>query len=275
MTNRILSLAMSCAIALGMAAQYNAFPWDFPQDVKIEAEPGQWVLSCYTYYPSAVQDQKDLNDEVLIFYSTKMEQVGETTSTVGGKEMPNALIIPLDPNAKAKKGDIVLTWWQSGSGLERAIVTDASNPAEPKVIYLDMDWTGDPDHPGFADRHANETLKPGTFNILTDGEWQPGAQVAAFDGRQWLKGTLIHEQDGKVLVLGWASHIYAYKKENCRLIPFKEKLKKGDAVHATFVDGYSEGYTVKKVDEKVGRVWVDDDGREKIMSIVDVTKVLK
>ena len=105
MTNRILSLAMSCAIALGMAAQYNAFPWDFPQDVKIEAEPGQWVLSCYTYYPSAVQDQKDLNDEVLIFYSTKMEQVGETTSTVGGKEMPNALIIPLDPNAKAKKGD--------------------------------------------------------------------------------------------------------------------------------------------------------------------------
>lgn len=274
MNTRILALAMSCAIALGMAAQYNPFPWDFPQNVKIEAEPGQWVLSCYTFYPSAVSEQKDLTDEVLIFYSTKMEQVGETSSILSGREIPNALIIPLDPQAKAKKGDIVLTWWQEGSGLERAIVTDASNPAQPKVDYLDMDY-GTKERPGFAQREADQQLKPGSFIVLKDGEWQPGAQIAAFNGSEWESGTLIREQDGKVLVLGWASHIKAYKKENCRLIPFKEKLKKGDAVYATFVDAYRDGYTVKKVDEKIGRVWLDRNGSEEVKSIAEVTKVLK
>ena len=215
-----------------------------------------------------------MNDEVLIFYSTKMEQVGETTSIIGGTEMPNALIIPLDPNAKAKKGDIVLTWWQEGSGLQRAIVTDASNPAEPKVDYLDMSY-GTKENPGFAQREADQQLKPGSFVVLKDGEWAPGAQVAAFDGREWKKGTLIHEQDGKVLVMGWASHIFVYNKENCKLVPFKEKLKKGDAVYSTFVDSYRSGYTVKNVDEKIGRVWVDRDGSEDVKSIAEVTKVLQ
>ena len=90
-------------------------------------------------------------------------------------EMPNALIIPIPQGQTAKKGDIVLTWWQSGSGMERAIVTDDSNPASPKVCYLDMDWKDD--GKGFANDHNNEQLRPNTFTVLKNNEWQPGAQV--------------------------------------------------------------------------------------------------
>ncbi len=255
------------------AAETDAWPWDFPQSVPLDCQPGQWVLSCYTFYPSAVKDGEDLNKSTLIFYSEKIDEVGESVSIIRGKEMPNALIIPLTPNAKAKKGDIVLTWWQEGSGLQRAIVTDDKNPAEPKVDYLDMNY-GTDDNPGFAQREADQQLKPNSFTVLNDGEWMPGAQVAARVNGEWVKGTLIREYDGKVLVIGWSSQVKAYDKKVCRLIPFKEKLKKGDQVWGAFVDGYRSGYTVKKVDMKIGRVWVERNGSTDVMSIADVTKVL-
>ena len=37
---------MSMASYLSVAQEVNPFPWDFPQDLEIKAEPGQWVLSC-------------------------------------------------------------------------------------------------------------------------------------------------------------------------------------------------------------------------------------
>ncbi|MBR6284511.1 MAG: hypothetical protein IKR25_09495 [Muribaculaceae bacterium] len=266
-------LAVLMPASLAIAAEGDAWPWNFPQAVPLEASPGQWALSCYTFYPSAVKEGKDLTESTLIFYSGKLGEVGESVTPVNGTEMPNALIIPLDPNARAKKGDIVLTWWQEGSGLQRAIVTDASNPAEPKVDYLDMNY-GDEKNPGFAQREADQQLKPGSFIVLRDGEWAPGAQVAARDGGEWLATTLVCEHDGKLLVLGWSDHLKVYDKKDCRLVPFNEKLKKGDKVMATFVDGYRSGYTVKKVDAKIGRVWVERDGSTDVKSIAEVTKVL-
>ena len=268
----IMAIAAMTAVQTS-AADNNAWPWDFPQAVALNAQPGQWALSCYTFYPSAIEDGKDLTKATLIFYSAKLGEIGDRTTIVDRREMPNALVIPLTPDAKAKKGDIVLTWWQEGSGLERAIVTDASDPTQPKVDYLDMDY-GTEDRPGFAQREADQQLKPGSFTILRDGEWMPGAQVAVRDDGEWLACTLIHEQDGKVLVLGWSSRVKAYDKKDCRLIPFNEKLKKGDKVWSTFVDGYRDGYTVKKVDTKIGRVWVERDGTTEVKSITEVTKVL-
>ncbi|MBO4871433.1 MAG: hypothetical protein J5565_05570 [Muribaculaceae bacterium] len=257
-------------------AAVNPWPWDFPQNVKIEAEEGQWVLSPYTFYPGALKDGEDPAEKVLIFYSTKMTSVGDTKSTVNNDvEMPNALIIPLAKDAQAKKGDILLTWWQKGSGMKRAIVKDASNPAEPKVDYLDMEYSDDPEKPGFAQREADQQLKPGTFNILTDGEWQPGAQVACKNDRgEWDAATLLYEQDSKVLVLGFSDKVKAYKKDDVKLIPFKENINVGDKVYAKWVAGYKEGYTVTKVDKNLGRYWVEKDGKTEVKAFGEVTKLL-
>ena len=256
--------------------EVNPFPWDFPQDIVIEAEPGQWVLSCYTFYPKALKNNKKVEDEILIFYSTKMTEVGQTKSKVNvDVEMPNALIIPLDKDAKAKRGDIVLTWWQGGSGLQRAIITDASNPAEPKADFLDLNYDEEKPNLNFAGKFADTPLKPGSFTVLEDGKWMSGAQVAVRQGRRWLCGTLIHERDGRVLVLGFSDKVSAYKKEDCRLIPFMEKIKKGDDVWAEWVGTYRSGYKVKKVDMNIGRVWVEKDGKVEVKSLADVTKVLE
>ena len=257
-------------------AGVNPFPWDFPQNVKIEAEPDQLVLAPYTFYPRAIKEGEDLNEKILIFYHTNMAEVGETKSKLKGDvEVPNSLIIPLDKDGQAKKGDILLTWWQNGSGLKRAIVKDASNPAEPVVDYLDMSYSDDPEKPGSAQRNADKQLKPGSFNVITDGEWQSGAQVACKSERgKWDAGILIHEQDGKVLVLGFSDKVKAYNKADVKLIPFKETIKVGDMVYAKWVASYEDGYKVTKIDQNLGRIWVEKDGKTEIKAFGEVTKTL-
>ena len=229
-------------------------------------------------YASAMEKGEDINGKTAIYYNRELAEAGETNSKLSGNEVryPNNLLIPIYKDAKAKKGDVVLTWWQSGSGMQRAIVIDASTATEPVAVYLDRYWKDDPDHKDNQELAKGEKLKPNSFNVLKDGEWQAGAAVAYRDGGEWKKGTLMHVDGNKVLLSVFSSHLFATTKDRCKLIPFKEKIKKGDKVWATFVDGFRDGYTVKEINEKVGRVWVQRNGSSSMdcKSIVEVTKVL-
>ena len=275
---------MALTIAMPVFSQendYNAWPWDFPQDVKLKLEVGQTVLSPYTYYPSTVEKGESLPKAVLIFYDATVKEVGEEKTKLdkfnGEVEMPNALIIPLPKKAKAKKGDGVLTWWQSGSGMQRAIVVDDSNPQEPKVCYFDLTWPDNPESQKLEEKRKGEQLKPGSFAVLKDGQWQSGAQLAIKKGNDWLKGTLIHVEGNKVLVLGFGSKIEAYNKADVRLVPFKEKIKVGDKVWASWVSEYRPGYVVTAVDDLTGHVYVQREGKGSVesKSLADVTKILE
>lgn len=258
----------------------TAWPWDFPQGVNIKAETGQLVLSCYDHYFDAVKAGKSLHDNTMIFYKTSMEKVGSEKSMLASwqkeVEVPNALIIPLDQKAKAKKGDVVLTWWQSGSGMQRAIVIDDSTPTEPRVCYLDLGWPDNPDSPKTAERRKGEQLKPGTFTVIKNGKWQSGEQVAYRNNGEWHSGRIIHTAGDKVLLSVFANYIEATTKDRIKVIPFKEKFKVGDKVSVIWVRSYRPGYTVVKVDEAYGRVYVKADGKDRVecKSIVEVTKVL-
>lgn len=275
---------MALTIAMPVFSQendYNAWPWDFPQGVKLKLEAGQTVLSPYTYYPSTVEKGEPLPKAVLIFYDATVKEVGEEKTKLdkfnGEVEMPNALIIPLPKKAKAKKGDVVLTWWQSGSGMQRAIVVDDSNPQEPKVCYFDLTWPDNPESQKLEEKRKGEQLKPGSFAVLKDGQWQSGAQLAIKKGNDWLKGTLIHVEGNKVLVLGFGSKIEAYNKADVRLVPFKEKIKVGDKVWASWVSEYRPGYVVTAVDDLTGHVYVQREGKGSVesKSLADVTKILE
>ncbi len=279
----ILCLMAMAAVMPAMAQDNDdkSWPWDFPQSVKLKMEAGQTVLSPFTYYPSSVEKGEPLRKAVLIFYDTTVKEVGSEKSVLdkynGVVEMPNSLIIPLPNNAKAKKGDVVLTWWQSGSGLQRAIVVDDKNPKEPKVCYLDLRRPDNPESPTLEEKRKGETLKPGTFVVIKDKQWQSGAQVAIKRDNEWLAGTLIHVEGDRVLVLGFGSKIEAYDKADVRLIPFKEKIKVGDKVRATWVNEYRPGYVVTAVDDLTGHVFVKGERSSSVesKSIAEVTKVLE
>lgn len=258
-----------------VAESVNTFPWDFPQEVKVEGEVGQMALAPYTYYAACIEKGEDLTNEALIFYNAKLEEIGDKTSKMDGKEVPNVFVIPLDKEGQAKKGDILLTWWQNGSGMQRAIVRDATNPAEPVVDYLDLSYSNDPEKPGMGEKFGNHQLKPGSFNVLTDGEWQPGAQLAVKKGdNKWELATLIRVEGDKVLVKGFSSKVAVYSKADTKLVPFKENIKVGDTVWCKFAASFMPGYKVTKVDMNIGRIWVEKDNRTEVFSICEVTKVL-
>ena len=253
-------------------AKEPGFPWNYPEGIKNgNLEEGQYVLSIHSFYPSKLIEAENPANETYIFYSATLSTVGDTKSSVkyfgDDIEMPNSLIIPIPKEQTAKKGDIVLTWWQSGSGLQRAIVTDASNPTMPKVNYLDLSYKDD--GTGFANDHANEQLKPNSFVVLNNGEWQPGAQIITSSNEA---GTLISCTDDKVLVSGFAGKIAVYRRSDCKVIPSNQNLKAGDEVMAIFTSSYNTGYTVKKVDQKIGRVWVEKNGDVKVLSLLEVYK---
>ncbi len=255
---------------------FNAWPWDFPQAISNEAQVGDYALSCFTFYPNALEKKKDLLNETLIYYSEKITAVENETITMShfgdDVKMPNALVIPIPAGQKAKKGDIVLTWWQSGSGLQRAIVTDASNPEEPKVCYLDLGW--EEDGSGFAQKHKDEQLKPNTFKVLSD-KWEAGAQIVAKTDN-YKCGTIVALTEDKVLVLGFADKLKVYNRADCVLIPAKESINKGDKVYAEWVGSFKEGYKVLSVDKANGRVKVQQDGsNSEYKSIYEVTKAIK
>jgi hypothetical protein len=264
----------STAVAEDVPEMTPMGSWDYPEGSAItNAED----ISCVLFpssWKSDIDEGKDPAPDTHIYYNCDFVKAGDVKSTIkhfsDEYEIPNSLIIPIYKNATAKKGDIVLTWWQSGSGMKRAIVVDASNPAEPKVHYLDMDFKGD--GTGFAEKHDNETLKPNSFVVLKSGEWMPGNEIVITDGTDEILGTIINANDDKVLYMGFAGKMKVAKKSDCRVMPLNPGVSAGQTVKAEFVGKLRSDYKVKKVDATKGRVWLEKDGREEIKSFLEVSK---
>ena len=248
--------------------------WEYPEGSAIEnAEE----ISCVLYASSwkrSIDENKDPAAGTHIFYRADLVKAGDPQSTIKSisdeYDIPNSLIIPIYKNPTAKKGDIVLTWWQSGSGMQRAIVTDASNPAEPKIDYLDLNFKGDGE--GLAEKNADEQLKPNSFVVLKDGEWQPGQTIVITESTEQLLGTIINIADDKILYEGFAGRVKVAKKADCKLMPLNPGVKAGDEVKAEFVGKLRPGYTVKSVDAAKGRVAVERDGNVEYKSFLEVSK---
>lgn len=256
-----IMLAVSCASATTpapAAKPIDPFP-SFPKTA-ITSAPGEHVLT-----PS-VNWQKDATEKgpdqvTFIFYDAKMSAPGESRSDVaflfdGIQNIPNYMIVPLAPGQKAKAGEVLLTWWQSGSGMKRAYVTDAADPSAPVVRYLDLEY----DNPaknskGVPIGQMEEQIKPDTFGKLV-ADWQPGTTVAVLAGTRWLKATVIAVSGDQVLTIGFAGKMAVYPKSACRPVPIVPEVSAGDRVQVPYVGSFVNG-VVKTVDPKIGRVFAE------------------
>ncbi|MDT4898834.1 MAG: hypothetical protein QOH25_3911 [Acidobacteriota bacterium] len=226
-----------------------------------------WIQDAVTKGPDKV---------TFIFYSQKMVAPGDVESEIefmspGKQKVSNAYIIPIPAGQTAKVGDIVLTWWQSGSGMNRAIVVEASDPSEPTVRYLDIDY----DNPAKSRDgkttigQMDEKLKPNSF-VKISNTWEPGTVVAVNDGASKKKAQVIRVAGEKVLTIGFAGRLQAYDKSACTPVPVKPGVKAGDKVKAP-VYGTFQNVTVTKVDGRNGRVFVKpESGDEKAIAFGDV-----
>ncbi|UKN03221.1 hypothetical protein K6119_06795 [Paracrocinitomix mangrovi] len=237
----------------------DPFP-DFPKD-KLNAAAGDIVLSpSKNWQEDATKDGAE--NTTFIFYKQTLAEPGDQYSKVDfmgdkGVEIPNYMIVPIKPNQTAKKGDILLTWWQSGSGMKRAIVTDDSDPAAPVVNYIDIDWDNPAQNSeGVGFGQMTEQIEAGTFHVLTS-TWAPGTTVAAKADGKVKAATVIAVSGDKVLTIGFAGKMAVYPKADCTPVPVKPNVKAGDAVQAPWVGSFVNTKVVK-VDAAMGRVWCED-----------------
>jgi hypothetical protein len=233
---------------------------DFPS-VGLTANAGDFILTPSKNWQE--DGTKEGTEKVtFIFYQQKLAEAGSEYSKVDfmsdkGVEIPNYMIVPIRPNQSAKKGDILLTWWQTGSGMQRAIVVDDANPLEPVVNYIDIDWDNpakNSDGTGFGQK--KEQIKPNTFHKLND-LWEPGTTVAALVDGSYKAATVINVSGDKVLTIGFAGRMVMYNKSDCTPIAVNPNFKVGDEVQAPWV-GKFVNTKVVKVDKLMGRVWCED-----------------
>ncbi len=234
-------------------------PFGFPT-VNTTAKANEFVLApSYNWIQDAAQG--DPAKVSFIFYSQKLIAPGEVESEVeflgaGKQKIPNAYIIPIPTGQTAKVGDIVLTWWQTGSGMNRAIVTEAGNPAEPTVRYLDIEY----DNPAKSRDGAttigkmDEKLKPNTF-VKLNSAWEPGTALAVKQGNAHKHVRVVRVAGDKVFTVGFVGKMAAYDKADCIALPVTPNVKTGDKVKVPQVDSFADA-TVTRVDSKIGRVFV-------------------
>ncbi|MBA2731356.1 MAG: hypothetical protein H0U54_00540 [Acidobacteria bacterium] len=189
--------------------------------------------------------------------------------------MPNAYIVPIPAGATAKKGDIVLTWWQSGSGMNRATVVDDATPTEPVVRYLDIGY----DNPAKSKDgttgigQMEEKLKPNSF-VKINNPLEPGTSVAIQDGANMKKVQIIRVAGDKVFTVSPSGKIAVYDKARCTPMPIKSAAKAGETVKAVWAAMWIKDGTVTKVDPKIGRVFIKfgTDDKETAVPFGDVMK---
>lgn len=251
---------------------------DFPKEA-ITANPGDFILTPSKNWQEDATS-KGADKVTFIFYSQTIAEVGAEYSKIDfmsdkGVEIPNYMIIPIKSGQTAKKGDIVLTWWQSGSGMKRAIVVDDKNPAEPIVNYIDISW----DNPAKNDKgvgigQMTEQLKPNSFHVIS-AEWESGTTVAVKEGSDFKAATVVKVSGDNVLTIGFGGTMKVYGKGDCSPVVVKPNVKVGDMVQAPWVGTY-KNLKVEKVDAKMGRVWVDDPYSDKPMVVAfgDITSGL-
>lgn len=248
---------------------------DFP-DVGISANAGDYILTpSLTWQQDATTDGPE--STTFIFYSAKMAEPGDAYSVVDftfddDTEIPNYMIIPIKSGQTASVGDIVLTWWQSGSGMERAIVTNASDPSAPEVNYIDISWTNPATNgEGVGIGQMTEQIDANTFHVLTS-KMEPGTTVAAKDGSGYVHATVVSVSGNKVLTIGFAGVMKVYDKSDCTAIEIKPNVKAGDMVQAPWAGSYINTEVIK-VDSKFGRVYCKDPYSEDplIVPFGDVT----
>lgn len=232
---------------------------EYPR-VGTTAKVGEYVLApSRAFIDEAFEEGTD--STTFVFYSSTMAEVGELESTLDQTfeevTMPNSFIIPLPAGATASEGDVLLTWWQTGSGMQRAYVTDATNPSQPVVKYLDLSLT----NPATTDDgtpigQAEYTLKADSFTVL-EGEFTPGSAVAVSnDAGSYTHYQVVNEAEGKLLVIGFAGKMAVVEKADAVALPVVPTVVVGDEVMAPRYGSMQEA-TVTRVDAEIGRVFVE------------------
>jgi|GEM_PF-1769758 len=212
---------------------------------RVLAPPQRWVKNALT---AGAQSQS------FVYFAARMVAPGSEASVLevpGGvlEALPNVLIIPLPPGERAQPGDLVLTSWASGTGMQRAIVVEGGTAEAPRVAYLDLDY----DHPSGAGKRA-EVLPPGSFRLLTEAG-AVGSSVECDDGPRRVHYVVVHRGGpGALLGLGFGGRLRPLDPARCRPIPLRPRIEAGTLLVPVL--GVLTPARARHLESEIGRVFV-------------------
>jgi len=258
-----------------MGAGDAKIPFEFPE-VRTPALQGDYVLAP----PRAWIDaglEKGADKQTYIYYGGWMQRPGAAVSEVetlakNVSLIPNALIIAIPRGQAAVPGEVVLTSWASGTGMQRALVVDGGTKESPSVRYLDMSL----DNPSGWGKRA-DTLAPNTFKKLsTPGE--VGTTAACKEGGHRMRYIVTARQGGRLLGYGFAGKITAFAEADCVFLPLKPRFEEDAVVFVPVVGRYTKA-KVLRVEAHLGRVWAryktDQDDQVIAVALLDAAGELE
>ncbi|HEY6560363.1 MAG TPA: hypothetical protein VI072_23930 [Polyangiaceae bacterium] len=242
------------------AIESGKIPFDYPA-VRTTARPGDYVLAPSSSW-IAEAFEKGGDKQTFIYYGGWLRRAGEHASEVETLTrqrtlVPNAFVIPIRSGERADSGDILLTSWASGSGMQRAYAV-GGEPKSPRVRYLDIDW----DNPsGFGNKE--DVLPANTFHRLHE-PGEVGSTVACKEGARRTRWIVANQANGKLLTLGFAGRMRVFGKADCENVPLRVAVKPGDDVYVPIVGAFTAA-RVARVEPRIGRLWAKYDfgGQEK------------
>lgn len=263
----------ACLFAAAIPAAHAVAPFGGFPDMPTTASAGQTVLvPAWNWIEAGAGPQAARTG--FVWYHQTLVQPGATHSQVqymrDVQSVPNSYIVPIAPGARAAVGDIVLTWWQSGSGMQRAIVVAADDPARPVVRYLDIAW----DNPAKSrDKSTtigkmDEALAADSFMPLLPGA--PGSIFRCSDNGKPVRRQLIaRADDGRSLMRTHAGLLAIHADGDCTPTPLRPDVAAGDMPWVEFAGTFVQAKVVR-VEPAIGRVFVEQFGKERAIAFGDV-----
>lgn len=227
---------------------------------------GEYVLSpSKASYDSLLK--KGFGDVIFVYYPRKylsnndstffLEEFGDTI------EIPISLVVPLPDSQMVAKGDIVLTWWQNGTGMQRAVVLSKEPTITPVVYYLDNQY-----YFYYSDNDPTfwiDTLKANSFLKIED-KIMPGRSCSVTGEYISTFYTVINFLGNNIMALSWSGDLEIFQSGVCEIVPFNQNFEVGDSVFTPYLGTFSHG-TVKSVFPDIGKMKVTIDFIDTVMVI--------
>jgi hypothetical protein len=252
----------------------GALPVDFPV-IEPRSAKGEFALApSRSWLDEAVL--AGVERQPFLFYGAWVAEPGAKETLLDSlsgqrSRIPNALVVPIRRGERAEPGDLVLTAWASGAGMQRAIVVAGGTAEQPLVRYLDLDLDGPSGWGTKEDR-----LTANTFSVLRQ-PGEPGTTVACRQGARFTRWILLAERDQKLLGVGFAGKLAARPLSECKKLPLGIELKPRDSVWAPVLGAYTRAW-VARSDKAIGRIWAKHEAGgvevEQAFSVLDVARDL-
>ncbi|MCB9188490.1 MAG: hypothetical protein H6600_04820 [Flavobacteriales bacterium] len=241
------------------ALEPGKFPFDFPVIENTNAVAGDNVF--YVNMKLIINDYNEgltsFGTQYLLGTLSEAGQKESKVAFVGDEIIPNSGIIKIPANESVKVGDIVAGKW--AVNMTRAIITDVSNPNEPKACFIGLDY----DNPAKAEDgqtgigQYEYTLKQGEFIKISEAYAPASCCVYKNESGDYKLMNVFRAEGDKVLGTVFTS-FEAVPKASCTPIPLKPSYKVGDVVYAPWVGTMSKG-KITEVNKKLGRYNVKFD----------------